>query len=298
MTSNADYGNIPFEMKTYRQWVVWKYQQRDGNKPTKVPYSCYTGRIASVTDSSTWGLFEDVVPAYFDTDDYDGIGFVLTRNDPYVFIDLDDTKGDAVALARQVRIYEAFDSYSERSPSGNGLHIITKGHIASGCRRGCVEMYASERYMTMTGDIYGLRKTIEYRQLLVEQLWSEMGGRQAINNRILLNATTATESDQQILERASNAQNGWKFKCLWNGDGSILNSFDRSDSVIDQALVGILQFYTQDPAQIERLWLMSPHGQREKVRKRIAYRWRTIAKAFEREYRQVQMIGGPRAPGK
>ena len=79
-----------------------------------------------------------------------GIGFVLTDYDPFTFIDLDDTKATPKQCGTS-KIFNEFESYAERSPSGNGLHIIVKGKLQSGRRRSFVEIYSSARYMTMTG---------------------------------------------------------------------------------------------------------------------------------------------------
>ncbi len=55
--------DIPEELKSRPQWVVWKLETRDG-KPTKVPYKSETGRRASVTELMTWSAFEDALEAY------------------------------------------------------------------------------------------------------------------------------------------------------------------------------------------------------------------------------------------
>ncbi len=123
------FDNIPAELKAYRQWILWRLEERDG-KPTKVPYQT-NGEKASVTNPSHWANFDNVIEVYL-RGLFDGIGFVLTKDDPYSFIDLDDTHGDATALERQRKVYREFNSYSELSPSGNGLHIIVKGSVAHG----------------------------------------------------------------------------------------------------------------------------------------------------------------------
>ena len=59
----------------------------------------------------------------------------------------------------------------------------------------------------------------------------------------------------------------------------------------DQALVNIIQFYTKNTDQIERIWLSSPQGQREKTRVRKDYREKTIARAFDRELPEIIFEG-------
>src|SRR4051812_21257600 len=135
-------------MRQYRQWLVWRYEERQGDRPTKVPYDPRSGFMASVDNPNTWVDFDTAVAAFHANQNYHGIGFVLTEHDPYCFIDLDVTD-KADILQRQLKIFEAFDTYTERSPSGQGAHLICKAHIIRGRKRSSVEIYSSLRYMTM-----------------------------------------------------------------------------------------------------------------------------------------------------
>jgi len=74
------------------------------------------------------------------------------NNSGYSFIDLDESL-DQATLNRQIKIHSEFDSYSEVSPGGKGLHIIVKGSVPSGRRRSSIEIYSSQRYATMTGQV-------------------------------------------------------------------------------------------------------------------------------------------------
>lgn len=147
--------DIPEELKSRPQWVVWKLETRDG-KPTKVPYKSGTGRRASATDLLTWEPFEDALEAY-EFGKYDGIGFVFCSGDPYVGVDLDgcvDSETGEIALWAS-QIIEGLDSYTELSPSGTGVHIVSRGKIPGSGRRGSVEMYSRERFFTVTGHLIG-----------------------------------------------------------------------------------------------------------------------------------------------
>jgi putative DNA primase/helicase len=159
--------NVPEELKQRPQWVCWRYEERD-DKLTKVPYTPRTLRRASSTDPTTWSSFEETAKAYqFGYDDrpdveyyepsYDGIGFVFSDDDPYCGIDLDNCRnaetGDVAPWAQEI-LDRAGDGYIEISPSGTGIHIITRGAVrGGGIRRGPVEMYSRGRYFTITGRI-------------------------------------------------------------------------------------------------------------------------------------------------
>lgn len=279
-----DFNNIPHEMRIYPQWVVWRYEDTDSKKPTKVPYSAKTGHLASVTDPNTWAGFDECVNA-MSSGWYAGIGFVLTENDPYSFIDLDDTKGDQTALDRQIKIFNEFNSYAERSPSGSGLHIIVKGAIPSGRRRSFIEVYSSLRYMTMTGDIYRNAPINDCNELL-NVLWGQMGqGSVAVAHYAGL--AEAKETDEQLYNRAVAAANGDKFAELYAGKWEGMYA---SQSEADFALVDIIAFYTQNRAQISRMFRASGLGQRDKA-KRDDYVSYMLNKCFDRMLPPVDVDG-------
>lgn len=284
-----DFNRIPQEMRLYNQWVMWRFEDVESKKPTKVPYSARTGTLASVSDGNTWATFDECVNAMA-SGWYNGIGFVLTENDPYSFIDLDDTNGDQTAQDRQIKIYNEFNSYAERSPSGTGLHIIVKGSIPSGRRRSSIELYSTLRYMTMTGDVYREAPINDCNELL-NILWGQMGkGSVAVAHYAGL--AEAKETDEEVFNRASMAANGEKFVKLWSGDWSDYpaNASNTHSSEADFALIDIIAFYTQNRAQIARMFRASGLGQRDKA-KRDDYVSYMLNKCFDRMLPPVDVDG-------
>lgn len=276
--------NIPHEMRSYNQWLVWRYEDLDAPKPTKIPYSARTHRHASVTNAETWSSYEEAVAA-LESGQYSGIGFVLSDADPYAFIDLDDTKGDQTAFDRQMAVYKEFDSYAELSPSGKGLHIIVKGAIESGRRRSSIEIYSNQRYMTMTGNIYRDAPIRDHNELL-QVLYTQMGGGNAAVVHYA-GLAQATESDAQVIERATSASNGEKFLALYNGEWEGLYG---SQSEADFALIDIIAFYTQNRAQIVQIFRNSELGKRDKA-KRNDYVSYMLNKCFDRMLPPVDIDG-------
>jgi putative DNA primase/helicase len=140
-------AHIPEELRARPQWVVWKAV---GAKPDKVPYSARTGRRASSTDLLTWNTFQEALEAY-ENSEYAGLGFVFSSADPYTGIDIDkcvDEDGKIALWALEIVRY--FDSYTELSATGTGLHIIVRGEVPNR-RKGDVEVYSSKRFFTVTG---------------------------------------------------------------------------------------------------------------------------------------------------
>jgi len=292
------FHNIPDEMKQYNQFVCWRYEDMQGGKPTKVPYCPHNGKLASVRDSSTWASFQDAVDA---SPNYSGIGFVLSENDPYTFIDLDDPyelnadgspkfPNAQEILDRQLNVFNKFDSFSEKSPSGKGLHIIVKAGVTSGRKRSAIEVYSSLRYMTMTGNVYKAAPIVE-RQELINILWEQLGKGAAIYN--YEGDTAETYTDEQILTMGMNAANGQKFMDLFDGKWQAYyqDSIDKvSCNEADFALVDMLAFYTQNTAQITRLFHRSVLANRAKAH-RIDYVQYMISRCFDRMLPPVDIDG-------
>src|SRR5437868_5823328 len=83
---------IPSELRERPHWLVWRLEltvdSQGREKWTKVPYNARTGAKASSTDRRTWATFAAALDTY-QRSGYDGLGFVLSPDDPYAGIDLD-----------------------------------------------------------------------------------------------------------------------------------------------------------------------------------------------------------------
>jgi hypothetical protein len=133
-------------------WVCWHTIKRNG-KLTKPPFTP-AGSPASSTDPTTWSSFDECFIAAFVEGRHHGVGRVLTGEDGLVGIDLDDACATDGAVAPWAnRLVQIIPTYWERSPSGSGLHAWCRAHWSiPGNRRGKVEVYASGRFLTITGD--------------------------------------------------------------------------------------------------------------------------------------------------
>jgi putative DNA primase/helicase len=73
-----------------------------------------------------------------------------------------------------LEIVRALSSYTEISPSGNGLHIFVAAEGANITRHrkqgGFVEIYSDARYFTVTGNFYGEANSIENRSAELQQV--------------------------------------------------------------------------------------------------------------------------------
>lgn len=142
---------IPEELKVRNQWVVWRIEEVKG-KLTKVPYYAKEHK-ASHTDAKTWLAFEEAWRLY-QAGGFDGVGYVFSPDDPYCGIDLDGKGPDGLPREKQLAIAQRFSSYTERSPSDTGIHIIVKAKLPGGGRKkGPIEIYDRTRYFTITGHV-------------------------------------------------------------------------------------------------------------------------------------------------
>jgi primase-polymerase (primpol)-like protein len=174
-------NSIPHEIKALRRFLLWRYGQVKG-RPTKVPY-CAVDRKAASNRPKTWNTFQGAVAVYKEAPEYfEGLGIVL--GDGITGIDLDhviDAEGRLDPKAAE--IVAEIPGYVERSPSGEGLHILVMGCLPAPGERGRlkfgnvlgfkpvsddpkrqpgIEFYdeTSPRYLTLTGDIWDNRNAL------------------------------------------------------------------------------------------------------------------------------------------
>lgn len=242
---------IPSELRAFKQWCC-------SSATDKAPLNAQTGALASVDKPETWSTYEDASAALV-MGKAAFLGFVLSENDPYTIIDLDEPETEE-QRQRHSKILEVFDSYAELSKSRKGVHIIVKGAIPKGVRRDKVEVYSTLRYMICTGGVI-VDRPIAERQELLDRLYKEM----ASTVEAELTETDAILDDQDILEMAVRAANSEKFEMLCRGEWQ--HEYP-SQSEADFALLSILAYYTRSNQQVYRLFRMSALGKREKAHRK------------------------------
>lgn len=256
------YHNIPLELQQLNQWVCWRYEEVNGRQ-TKVPYcpSMHNPVRASILNPGTWGSFNDAVAAAMHPA-MSGIGFVLTENDPYTGIDIDDKLENPASeeeRAVHIKILEAFQSYTERSVGGRGYHIIIRGKINGGRDRGHVGVYSTSRYLTFSGDVVRAAPIAEYQSLL-EQLVAQMPESEYHGE---LDDVEGHLTDAELHEMGLSAANGDKYRQLCGGDWAAMGYPSQSEA--DFALLSIIAYYTRDNDQVRRMFRYTGLGKREKA---------------------------------
>jgi putative DNA primase/helicase len=115
-SKNAPYSSqIPAELVERYQWLPHR---------NKVPIDPATVDKASYTDPTVPVPFLEAI-TYAQQHNLDGVGFVASADDPLACIDMDNVRNPDTGdidpdVLDQI---DQFDSYTELSPSGRGLHI-------------------------------------------------------------------------------------------------------------------------------------------------------------------------------
>jgi len=240
-----DFNSIPSELKALPQWILWKSEEK-GGRYTKVPYQS-DGEMAQANNRSTWSTFATAVKFYLEGD-YSGIGFVFSRQDNYIGIDIDNCVVDGKPNTFATEIIDTLDSYTEFSPSGKGLHIIIKGGLPQNVlgtgRKNTqhgLEIYSYGRYFTFTGNRENSNDVYDRTDELAE-VFEKYFDDSDIQGRVRLSDFENDEikiSNESLWERMFRSKSGDEIRSLYNGN--LINN-DHSSS--DLALCNYLAFWT------------------------------------------------------
>ena len=252
---------VPDEMKKRPNWAVVKtWWNAEKSKYNKRPVNCNSdkGEYAESDNPETWTTFDNALK-YLKEKGGTTVAYALDGKDNISCIDLDhcyDENGQPSALAKEV-LSKCGKTYVEKSVSGNGLHIFGKTSgmdIRTFSKDGDLEFYQKEHFIAMTGDGAGFYRlesfdTPEMKELLsrkCEKREEWKGVCKGVNG-------LSTMTDRDVVEKASNAKNGDKFKRLYAGE-DLQNNHSNSD----MSLMNILAYWCNgDKEQMLRIFATS-----------------------------------------
>ena len=252
---------VPDEMKARPNWVVVKtWWNAEKGKYNKRPVNCNSdkGEYAESDNPETWTTFDNALK-YLKEKGGTTVAYALDGKDNVSCIDLDhcyDENGQSSALAKEV-LSKCGKTYIEKSVSGNGLHIFGKTggmDIRTFSKDGDLEFYQKEHFIAMTGDGSGYSRlesfdTPEMKELLsrkCEKREEWKGVCKGVNG-------LSTMTDRDVVEKASNAKNGDKFKRLYAGE-DLQNNHSNSD----MSLMNLLAYWCNgDKEQMLRIFATS-----------------------------------------
>lgn len=253
-----EFKNIPQELKNAPQWILWRSEERDGKK-TKVPYQI-DGSMAQSSNKRTWSTFPTIIK-FYNNRDYDGIGFMFSKDDPFIGIDIDHCVEDGVLSPFAQEIVDSVGSYTEFSPSGEGVHIIAKGKIplrGQGTGRKNpelgLEVYRHGRYFTFTGNSLGIgaieERTDRLKELFNKYLKDKKEETKASSPPAASSRDMNNLSNKEIWGRMFNSKNGKSIQDLFNG-----HLINEDHSATDMALCNHLAFWTdKDTSKMDSMF--------------------------------------------
>jgi putative DNA primase/helicase len=151
-------ASVPQAMRALPHWLLWRFEQYDGDKkPRKVPHYV-SGRRRKGGQGGKDDLAElcsfDIAITHLAQGRYDGLGFAFLPGDGLIGIDIDNAVDldTGEVQPRCQAIIDACASYTEFSPSGKGVHIIVAGQCDSFRENSIgLEVYSGRQFFTVTG---------------------------------------------------------------------------------------------------------------------------------------------------
>lgn len=245
-SSPIDFSTVPEELRTVRNWVMWRFDwNADSAAWAKVPYQTDGNRAAS-DNPQTWSSFDSVMLTYEQArSSYDGIGFMFSGG--YIGVDVDncitDDDGEKVLSTFALRTMAKLDTYTEISPSGTGIHCIGRGDLEKGFNRtwrevNKIEGYSSGRYFTFTGISWDeTPKAIREVQSDVEEILAAITKPEPVKP----DASAASPLSLSFQQRLDIALKEPKVSALFHG---ATHEYGGDDSAADMALASKLAFYS------------------------------------------------------
>ena len=243
------------------QWVVWRAEVDGEGKQKKAPYNPnYRNAYANVKIPKSWGMLDQALTA-LESGIYSGIGFMVTP--PLVFIDLDHCvtrETGRVTDPTAAEIVQQLHSYTEVSPSGTGLHILTYGTLPGKNIHTTIEMYGKDRFTTITTKrIPEAPTTIEGRQAEIDALYQRFAPPLP---EPIQNTRGGVGRENLQVELPPEAQRDQGLQRLLRGDITGYQSQSSADFVL---IMKLLHWTGDDIPLTRQLFLSSPLGQREKA---------------------------------
>lgn len=272
-----NWRNLPEELRQRPQWLLAGPDEKGELKvPTTVTESGYLAP-GSDTNTATWLDFDTAIS--FAEEHRLGLGYCLHPDDPFTCIDFDvknhhNAPNNPEKWTTKERfdhmqaIVQDLDSYTELSQSGQGVHVWVLGKIGEGIKRASVEVYSQWRFIACTGRAINTLP-ISPRQEDLTVLVSSMRAAQEASRSSGLLEGESELSDDELMRRAWNAENGEKFQRLWNGHWQDMGYPSQSEA--DLSLMSMLTFYSRNNEQCRRLFRHSKLGEREKALKNDRY---------------------------
>jgi putative DNA primase/helicase len=250
-------SNIPDVIKKINQWVYWIPGLRSNGKTSKPP----RGRKGpnewqfpknQYSFHEAFRLFTEKKPS-----NIGGIGIAFNGSEPFTAFDLDNCLKDGKLEPWARSIVDSCDSYTEISPSGNGLRIFVSGKIPGiepKRKFGDLEIFSAKGYVTVTGNVFEKRKELRENIPAMTSIYKKYSEKTISTGEDFIRQPVALPSPVEITDDLilTASKNDRTFQELWSKQ----NSEDHSKD--DLSLCLKLAFYSNNnAAQIDSLFRRS-----------------------------------------
>ena len=138
-------------LKKLDQWVP--------HNSEKQPLDPVRDTVCDAFDEKNHFSYEAALRAHAQDNSATGVGFVLTKSDELVLVDLDNCLDGNLEFTDDAcrEAFEQVDSYTELSVSETGLHILATGYDLGNeygdSQQAPIEMYDAKKFCTFSGEI-------------------------------------------------------------------------------------------------------------------------------------------------
>lgn len=153
-----DGSSIPQALKNNKRWAPWRaIWNEKRQKFDKIPHRADQPAYGiSSAKPAQWFDYDVALAAYLNNQEkFSGIGYVMTGPHGVIGVDLDDCIANGEIAPWAAEVIAKLDSYTEVSPSGNGLRVLAFGDLPNDWTNHEVgiELYGGNeaRFLTVTG---------------------------------------------------------------------------------------------------------------------------------------------------
>ena len=250
--------NFTEQLKNMTIWCVWK---RESNG--KVPYNPHNGKLGKSNSIESFSDFETAVQALHK---YNCTGLGIGIFNGVGAIDIDNCISDGKMSEMAEKIIKIMDTYTEISPSGNGIRILftvtdfqyNKDLYYINNRNSHLEVYISEatnKFVTVTGNRINDKDLFDRSEQLHEVL--DLYMKKTQTQPVPSKSVSQVQSNKDYL--AIGLMKDEKLKAYWNG-----NRPKQSESENDCGFMGKLLYWcNNDDAKAIKAFRESPYAQQK-----------------------------------
>jgi hypothetical protein len=251
-------GHPPKELTDLDSWLTYRLETKPDGKLNKIPTDARTGRKK---DKVAFDLsYDQALNLAASSPHVQGVGLSLQPDYLLTCIDLDECRNPDTGEIEDWawKFIRMFDSYTEASVSGTGVHIFVWGAVLG---KNCpvidghkVELYSQDRFIAVTGNhVPDTPTDIRPAQRVLNIIAKEHPKTPTLT---VTGGQGNSLDDAAVLDRARKGRrgrDGEEFARLY--DLGNTSAYGGDDSRADLALVNDLAFWTGgDREQTIRLW--------------------------------------------